>query len=148
MADETQTESRIVVGHIGPMLAANMRIGGRSAARGAGCAKVDLAYAKDLAERRCGDAAAAAIGRQLLNLAAQGGDVVALAKATNELLDLAEGVKTCKPSPLAVQVANRLLTPESVMSMAGQEGAMDLVVLAYAALHYDEVCALNGGLHV
>ena len=140
------TESRIVVGYIQPMIARDMRIGGRSTAKAGGRGVVDLAYARDLAERRTGDAAVAAIGRQLLNLAAQGGDVVALSKAMNELQELAEGVLTGKPSPTAVAVANRLITPESVMAMAGKEGAMDLIVLAYATFHYDEVRVLNGGL--
>lgn len=128
------------------MRARDLQLRGRFAARHGGPTTVDLKYARDLAERRTGEAATAAIGRQMLALQANGGDVAALAKAMNELLELAEAVKSERPSPTAVAVARRLISPASILSMNGQEGAMDLVVLAYATLHFDEVRALNGGL--
>jgi hypothetical protein len=137
---------RIVVGVMSPMTAKNMRIGGRSSASGAGVARVDLAYARDLAERRCGPAAEAAIGRALLGLAAQGQPLEPCAQAMSRLLLLAEGVKSGTPSALAVQAANALVSPEGVMQTAGQEGANDLYVLAYATLHLDEKRRLDGGV--
>lgn len=139
-------DSKIVVGYIGPLKAKDLRIGGRSSAAGAGRAQVDLAYARDLAERRTGTAAEAAVGRQLVNLANQGGDVAALAKAMGELFAIGEGVLTEQPSPVAVAAANRLLEPAGVAALGQQEGGADLIVLAYAVIHYDEVRRLNGGL--
>ncbi len=138
--------STVVVGIMQPMTRDTLRLGGRSSARGEGRGSVDLAYARDLACRRVGPAAEAAIGRALLGLAAQGGDVAALAKGMNEILALAEGVVSGSPSVVAVAAANRLVTPEGVIANAGKEGAADLFALAYAVLHFDEVRALNGGL--
>lgn len=142
----TGEPTRIVAGVIQPMTRESLRIGGRSSARGEGRGSVDLAYARDLASRRVGPVAEAAIGRALLSLAAQGGDVAALAKGMNEIMALAEGVLSGSPSVTAVVAANRLVTPEGVVANAGKEGAVDLFVLAYAVLHLDEVRALNGGL--
>lgn len=138
--------SKIVMGYIEPMKASDMVFSGRFAARESTRPSVDLDYAKDLATRRSGPAAEAAVGRQLNNLAAQGKDVAALAKAMNEFFQLAEGVKSGKPSPAAVEVANRIVTPTAVTRMSAQEGGVDLITLAYAVLHLDECNRLNGGL--
>lgn len=139
-------ESKIVVGYMSAMTSKNMRIAGRSSARGTGRAVVDITYVKDLAERRTGKQAEAAVGRQLLNLAAEGKDVNALAKAMNELFALGDGVRSEKPSPTAVAVANRIVSPESIFQLTREEGGVDLIHLAYGVLHYDEVNRLNGGL--
>ncbi len=139
------SESRLVMGFIEPMEASKLRLGARFAARESTKSAVDMNYVRDLAERRTGPAAEAAVGRQLLNLAARGEDTNALAKAMQELFEHGNGVRTGKTSPTAVKVANRIVTPESLVAMSGQEGGVDLITLAYAVLHLDECNRLNGG---
>lgn len=143
---DTGEPTRIVVGFIAPMAADTMRIGGRAAAYGTGRATVDLANAKDIAGRRCGPAAEAEIGKALLRLAPEHpNDLAALAQSMGEILCIAEGVASGKPSALAVRVANRILTPENVLSSRGAD-QMDLVVLAYATLQLDQERVLDGGI--
>lgn len=142
----TGEPTRIVVGVMSPMTPESARIGGRAQARAESRALVDLDNARDIASRRVGPHAEAAIGRALLKLAEQpGADLQALAQASREILHLAEGVVSGKPSPIAVKVASRMVDPAWVTSQRGED-AMDLVVLAYATLHLDEKNRMDGGL--
>lgn len=136
----------VIQGVMSEMNAKNMRIGGRSGARGGGKAMVDMTYAKDLASRRCGPAAEAAIGKALLKLAAEGADITGTAKAMGEILALAEGVVSGQPNAVAVMAANRTISPEVVLASQHEEGFMDLIVMSYAVLHLDEYRVLDGGV--
>lgn len=148
----TGEPTRIVVGVMSPMTAANMRPinGGSSRTAARGRVLVDLDMARALAVARVGPQVEAGYGRALLALAAQGGDVAALAKALNSLLALAEGVVSGAPSPLAIEAAHGLLTPESVADSAralasGDANAMEPILLAYAVLDL-EAQRISGGL--
>lgn len=149
---ETGEPTRIVVGVMSPMTAKNIRLpnGGTSRTTGRARVIVDLDRAKALAAARVGPQVEAGYGRALMDLAAQGGDVAALAKGLRSLLALAEGVLSGDPSPAAVEAANGLLTPESVADSAakyaaGDANAMEPVLLAYAVLDLNEK-RIAGGL--
>lgn len=104
---------------------------------------VDMAYARDLAERRTGPAAQAAAGRALNEMAARGGNVEALSQGLRELFELADGILTEQPSPTAVAVAERLADPGETARVVQRDGGVDLVILAHAVLHLDEVRRLD-----
>ena len=148
----TGEPTRIVVGVMSPMTASNMRPinGGTSRTAARARVIVDLDRARALAAARVGPQVEAGYGRALLDLAAKGGDVAALAKAMNALLALAEGVISGDPSPLAVEAAHGLLTTESVADSAakyaaGDANAMEPILLAYAVLDLNEK-RIAGGL--
>ncbi len=138
----------IVTGQISPMtmetIHPSLRVG-----RGAGYAKgkgiVDLQMARDIASRRVGPAADAEVGRALLTLAAVGGVVVALAKASLEIQALAEGVLSGDPSPMAMEVARRMSSSKELALASGDQGLMELIFLSYATLQLDETRLVVGG---
>lgn len=149
---ETGEPTRIVVGVMSSMTARNMRPvnGGTSRTTGRARVLVDMDRARALAQARVGPQVEAGYGRALMDLAAQGGDVVALAKALRSLLALAEGVLSGDPSPDAVAAANGLMTTESVAESAakyaaGDANAMEPILLAYAVLDLDAQ-RIAGGL--
>lgn len=157
---ETGEPTRIVVGVMSVMTGRNMRVpdditrplvnGGTSRTTGRARVIVDLDRARALAQARTGPQVEAGYGRALMDLAAKGGDVAALAKALRSLLALAEGVLSGDPSPDAVVAANGLLTPESVADSAakyaaGDANAMEPILLAYAVLDLD-AARIAGGL--
>lgn len=149
----TGEPTRIVVGVMSPMTASNMRPinGGTSRTSARARVIVDMDRARALAQARVGPQVEAGYGRALLALAAQGGDLAALAKGMNSLLALAEGVLSGNPSPLAVEAANGLLTTESVADSAakyaaGDANAMEPILLAYAVLSIDAERVLTGSL--
>lgn len=150
---ETGEPTRIVVGVMSPMTASNIRLpnGGTSRTTGRARVIVDLDRARALADARTGPQVEAGYGRALLDLAAKGGDVAALAKGFNQLIALAEGVKSGNPSPMAVEAAHGLLTDASVKESAaayaaGDANAMEPILLAYAVLDLDAQRVLTGGL--
>lgn len=149
---DTGQPTTIVVGVMSPMTAANMRPinGGTSRTSARARVLVNMDQARALAAARIGPQVEAGYGRALMDLAAKGGDVVALAKALRSLLALAEGVASGDPSPDAVTAANGLLTPESVANSAralagGDANAMEPILLAYAVLDL-EAQRISGGL--
>ena len=112
---------------------------------------VDMDQARALAAARVGAQAEAGYGRALLALAAQGGDIAALARGMNSIIALAEGVTSGNPSPLAVEAANGLLTTASVADSAaryaaGDANAMEPILLAYAVINLDAERVLTGSL--
>lgn len=147
---ETGEPTLIRVGYINPLIARDMRIGGRSAAYGGGRAIVDMAKAKDVAARRCGPAAERAVFQSLLALLDSGAitldQVKAAGKGGAEILALAEGVHTGKPSPEAVIAANRIVSPEGLIAMAGDGDLGEIVLLAYATLQLDQERILDGSV--
>lgn len=146
---ETGEPTQIVVGYINPLIARDMRVGGRAAAHGRGRAIVDMAKAKDIAARRRGPAAEAEIGKALIKLLADGTisheQVRGASQAMSEILHLAEGVHDGKPSAIALAAANRIVSPAGLIEMANHPDLGELVILAYAALQLDEERALDGG---
>lgn len=139
----TGEPTRLVVGYVGPMTAADLRAIPMSSARGESRPAVDMAYARALASRRVGPRAEAAVGRALLDLAAKGHDTAPLAQAMREVMHLAEGVASGAPTPIAVATARRMATPQGVATLNGRDGAADLLALAYAVLHLDEARRLD-----
>lgn len=89
---DTGEPTRLVVGHITPWRADELRAGARAVAHGEARAIVDMALAKDIASRRCGPAAEAEIGRTMLRLLESGAlrldQLQAAAKAMREALAL------------------------------------------------------------
>jgi hypothetical protein len=147
---DTGEPTKIVVGYINPMLARDMRIGGRGAAYGEGRALIDMRLAKEIAERYVGTAAEAHLGRVLIKLLDDGAvppeQFQKLAQAHREFMHLAEGVDGGKPSAIAVKVANRIVSPGGMIELSGDAAGGDLVVLAYATLQLDQERVLDGGV--
>lgn len=148
---DTGQPTKIVVGVMSPLLARDMRIGGRAAAHGRGRAIVDMKLAKDIAAQWYGERAEAHLGRVLIQLLDSGtvppGQFQRLAQAHREFVHLIEGVHTGKPTAIAVHVANRIISPEGMIEMSGDGGyGGQLVMLAYAVLQLDEERVLDGGV--
>jgi hypothetical protein len=146
---DTGEPTQIVVGRIDPLIARDMRIGGRAAAHGRGRAIIDMAMAKDIAARRRGPAAEAAIGAALMKLLDDGtitlDQMRGASQAMREILHMADGVIDGKPNALAVNAATRIASPAGLIEMASRPDLGEVVMLAYAVLQLDEERALDGG---
>lgn len=147
---ETGEPTRIVVARFGPLLAHEMRVGAREAAHGEGRTRADMKLAKDIAAQWVGERAEAHLGRVLIGLIDKGTvspeAVLKLGQAHREFVALCEGVHSGKPSPVAVQTANRIVSPEGLIEMSGDGYGGQLVILAYTVLQLDQERVLDGGV--